>query len=406
MRNQFQLTLKKRMVLWNALLLILAGLFLVIAMNVFIHMMLPKVYVTATESQVESDPDPHFPTIEKVDIGNSTGIQQEVLASDIGYSSSILTFKKRIQMFSIVCLLAVMALGSAGAYYISKKSLFPVRQLADRIKKINANQLSVQLPVAGPDDELKDLSEAFNTMLQTLDRSFQQQKHFISNAAHEFRTPITVLQTNLEVVKHDSAATAEDYHRLMDVFDKTLSRMIRMINDLLVLAKDDLIKKEPIEIVAIMDKTIADLKNLADKHGVSVEVSNECRSVLLGNEVLLQRALSNLVENAILYNRPNGNVIISCQLQEDELWISISNTGAGIEPEHMPYIFEPFYRTDRSRTKNKMGAGLGLSIASSVVHKHGGRIDVHQKQGVTCFTVRFPLSEMLSDQSLPVSGST
>lgn len=304
----------------------------------------------------------------------------------------MIAFKGQVLLFSLICLLIMIILGGVGAFYLSKRSLWPVRLLSERLMKINANDLSVQLPVKElPNDELKELTESFNTMLKKLEHAFQQQERFMANAAHEFRTPLTILKTNLEVLRSDPSATLADYRQLSDIFEKTLKRMNHMVNELLVLAKNNDPDKDVIEVGSMIRKVVSELNDLALAQTISIEIHIHPDVEIYGNDILIQRAISNLVENAIMYNKPQGKVIITCTSQEGECFISIMDTGDGIDEKHIPFIFEPFYRTSEGRTKNKAGTGLGLSIALSIIKKHEGTIEYSREQTMKGFIVRLPV---------------
>lgn len=213
----------------------------------------------------------------------------------------------------------------------------------------------------------------------------------MANAAHEFRTPLTILKTNLEVLRSDPSATLADYRQLSDIFEKTLKRMNHMVNELLVLAKNNDPDKDVIEVGSMIRKVVSELNDLALAQTISIEIHIHPDVEIYGNDILIQRAISNLVENAIMYNKPQGKVIITCASQEGECFISIMDTGDGIDEKHIPFIFEPFYRTSEGRTKNKAGTGLGLSIALSIIKKHEGTIEYSREQTMKGFIVRLPV---------------
>lgn len=387
MMKSRRLTLVGRIVLWNLFLIILTGVFLLVSLNVFVQIMLPAVQVKPNDILLPQDQEVIVPTIEVNQVD-----QEGMLISDVSFSSELIAFKGQVLLFSLICLLIMIILGGVGAFYLSKRSLWPVRLLSERLKKINANDLSVQLPVKElPNDELKELTESFNTMLKKLEHAFQQQERFMANAAHEFRTPLTILKTNLEVLRSDPSATLADYRQLSDIFEKTLKRMNHMVNELLVLAKNNDPDKDVIEVGSLIRKVVSELNDLASTETISIETHIHPDVKIYGNDTLIQRAISNLVENAIMYNKPQGKVIITCTSQEGECFISIMDTGDGIDEKHIPFIFEPFYRTSEGRTKNKAGTGLGLSITLSIIKKHEGTIEYSREQTMKGFIVRLPV---------------
>lgn len=387
MMKSKRLTLAGRIVLWNLGLIILTGVFLLVSLNVFVQIMLPAVHVKPNDMLLQQDHEVIVPTIEVNQVN-----EEGMLRSDVSFSSELIAFKGQVLLFSLICLLIMIILGGVGAFYLSKRSLWPVRLLSERLMKINANDLSVQLPVKElPNDELKELTESFNTMLKKLEHAFQQQERFMANAAHEFRTPLTILKTNLEVLRSDPSATLADYRQLSDIFEKTLKRMNHMVNELLVLAKNQDPDKDVIEAGSLIRKVVSELNDLALAQTISIEIHIHPDVEIYGNDILIQRAISNLVENAIMYNKPQGKVIITCASQEGECFISIMDTGDGIDEKHIPFIFEPFYRTSEGRMKNKAGTGLGLSIALSIIKKHEGTIEYSREQTMKGFIVRLPV---------------
>lgn len=387
MMKSRRLTLAGRFVWWNLGLIIFIGVALSVSLNLFVQIMLPAVHVESDDILLPQDREVIVPTIEVNQVN-----REGMLMSDVSFSSELIAFKGQVILFSLICLLIMIIFGGIGAFYITKKSLWPVRLLSERLKKINANDLSVQLPVRGlPDDELKELTESFNVMLKNLEDAFQQQERFMANAAHEFRTPLTILKTNLEVLRDDPSATLEDYRQLLNIFEKTLKRMNHLVNELLVLAKNNDPDKAVIEVGFIIRKVVNELNALASTQTISIETHIQPDIEIYGNELLIQRAISNLVENAIMYNRPQGKVIITCTSQEGECVISIMDTGDEIDEKHIPLLFEPFYRTSEGRTKNKSGTGLGLSITLSIIKKHEGTIEYCREQTTKGFIVRLPV---------------
>ncbi|MCD5406862.1 MAG: ATP-binding protein, partial [Desulfotomaculum sp.] len=296
-----------------------------------------------------------------------------------------------LQVISVIALIIIVIIGTAGAYWLSNKSLAPLHQLSQTIKQINVNNLSVQIPTGGPDDEVQELAGFFNTMLKRLDEVFCQQRYFAANAAHELRTPLTILQTNLEVLRADPDVTPKDYERLVIIFERTVERMRKMIDDLLVMSNDEKLQfKEKIKLNDLIQKIILELNPLAQKYQVSLQLG-EIDIGVRGMETLLYRAFSNVIENGIRYNRPGGSVSIVVEKQPGVVLIHVTDTGVGIAKNDQEHLFEPFYRIEQSRSRHTGGSGLGLAVAILIIKRHGGDIHIASELGTgSTFSIKMP----------------
>ncbi len=293
---------------------------------------------------------------------------------------------------SMIGLGLAAVLGGITAYWLSGHALRPVGDLVRAVQQINADTLGHHLAFEGPQDELKALADAFNTMLNRLQRAFEQQSRFVADAAHELRTPLATMRANLEVILADAQAGLEDYREASTAQERSLTRLERLVDDLLLLAQGERgIAKGEVALGPLVEEVLLNLTPLAAERQVALRFSGSQELILYGNEPLLARALSNLVENGIHYNRPAGEVNVI--LSQEGAWavIKVADTGIGIPPEEQRHIFERFYRADRSRSRHK-GAGLGLSIVAHIVHLHAGTIQVESTPGVgSTFTMRLPL---------------
>ncbi|MBE3555084.1 MAG: HAMP domain-containing protein [Thermicanus sp.] len=383
-----QLTLKGKLILWNAILIGFVGVFLLISFNSFTSYMLPKVMIeeqhqlspekdasSSSARKVQIEPIPH-PFFQKMDISTTRGIR---------------SLTDQLRLFSLICLFAAILFGSAGVYFLTTRALKPVQVLSNRMKQINIHQLTTPIPMEGAEDEIREMARSFNDMLERLNRVFQRQQSFISNAAHELRTPLSILQTNLEMITRDPNATLEEHKEMLHVFRRNLQRLDELIKHLLLLASEKPIPLEDeINLHSTLKEVLHELMGIAKKNSISIQVNGDPHLVLRGNQVLLRRALSNLIENGILYNRPHGKVEVSYFRRSHEIVIMVTDTGPGIPKEALPHIFEPFYRMDDARSKNKTGSGLGLTIASSILSKHGGSIRVERMEPGTRFILTLP----------------
>ncbi|HET6262456.1 MAG TPA: ATP-binding protein, partial [Chloroflexia bacterium] len=301
----------------------------------------------------------------------------------------------QLQLTSAIGLVIVSILGGLGAYWLAGRTLKSIATLRQAAQVIDSSSLDRRVAIEHPDPEVGDLAQAFDAMLARLERSFTQQGYFASNAAHELRTPLTILRANLEAVKADSDATIDDYRELTPVFERTLTRLERLIADLLALAmREDALVYEEVSLKSLLQEVINDYTPLAESQGVTLELAGTTEAVdavVRSDAALLSRAFANLVENAIRYNHRDGRVIVEIENSPTSTIVSIADTGIGIPLEEQGHIFNRYYRVDRSRPRHKSGAGLGLSIVSHVVQLHGGQVHVESTPGLgSKFTISLP----------------
>ena len=301
----------------------------------------------------------------------------------------------RLQLISFLGLGLVVFVGSLGAYWVARQALKPLREISAAARHISTKTLDTRLEVQAPDDEIKELADSIDTMLDRLERSFDHQSHFVADAAHELRTPLATLRTNLEVVHEDPDSTLDDYREMTLVLERALTRLERLVSDLLVIAMGEKSPtREEVRLKTLVQGIIRDLKGRANKQQVRLRLLAGRDVVVRGDGDLLARALSNLIENGIQYNREGGEVTvtISQDENEEEAYIAVADTGIGIPTESQERIFDRFYRMDESRSRHKGGAGLGLYIANHIAQMHGGSIHVESTSNVgSRFTVRLPL---------------
>jgi signal transduction histidine kinase len=269
-----------------------------------------------------------------------------------------------------------VALGILITYYLVGKALKPVRSLSQTVKEINENNLYQKLKEPAAKDEIGSLTDSFNGMMERLNQSFTYQKNFAANAAHELRTPLATMKAGIQVLELDEEPLPEDYKDTIEIIKTNTERMTKVVNDLLELSRSE---QGDFTAAIVIDKEIKDivqeLSEKAEVMKVTLRVEH-CEGIVEGNETLIYRALYNLVENAVKYNRTGGYVSISSELKEAFVRITVKDNGIGISGEALGHIFEPFYRADRYRTKKVGGSGLGLALVKGIVEKHKGRVSV------------------------------
>ena len=268
-------------------------------------------------------------------------------------------------------------------------------------RRFEVGDLHERVPVPRAQDELKKLAQTFNEMIERLEKSFARQRRFVADASHELRTPVAAIRGMTDVTLASSAAVSPDEYRvvLRDV-NAEAERLGRLISDLLLLARVDenklVLEREEVRLDRLMADVAAAMELLATEKNITLSVeageSGEPAPVL-GDEARLIQVIMNLVDNAIKYTGEGGIVTLRVHVKDGSAFLSVSDTGIGIGPEHLEHIFERFYRVDPSRSLAAGGTGLGLSIVEWVVRAHGGTISVESKPGQgSTFTVQLPLA--------------
>ncbi len=299
-----------------------------------------------------------------------------------------------LRSISLIGLGFVALIGGVSAYFMAGLTLRPVRKVSKAAQRISANTLNTRLALDGPKDEVKELADTFDAMLGRLQQTFNQQSRFVGDVAHELRTPLASLRTNLEVVTTDDNATLDDYREMADAQERALNRLESVVADLLILAKSEQpIAHTAVSLNSLIEEVISDLEQRASERGVTIRLINATEIVIPGNETLLARVFSNLIENGINYNLSGGEVLVMLDSKECLAVVNISDTGIGMSPETQPHIFDRFYRADSSRSRHTGGAGLGLSLVTAIVQQHGGQVGVVSVPDMgSTFTVLLPLS--------------
>lgn len=393
------LTLHWRLTLWTAGLFLVLGVGLVAFINGMMSIQIPQVLRVELVPTMQPLSDPFLtsppaietpPSVGQTPVPLVTVIQERVI--------------REVRLISLMGIGVFAVIGALGAYWIARKSLHPVRNLSDLVRRIQAQTLHQRLPANGPPDELRELADAFNGMLERLERAFVQQSRFVADAAHELRTPLSSMRANLEVVQQDPHATLLDYKEMSDVLERTLSRLEKLVEDLLLLAKGEKeIQTEPVEIEVLLREIIHGMQPLAQAHHIAINLDLSDSVTVLADPLLLGRAVSNLIENGVRYNHPGGSVTIRVHCTVSEVEIGVEDTGIGIPVDAQLYIFERFYRVDRSRARNRGGAGLGLAITAHIVQLHGGAIRVQSTPGRgSVFTICLPRTrEQIAENHFP-----
>ncbi|WP_072470018.1 sensor histidine kinase [Urinicoccus massiliensis] len=296
--------------------------------------------------------------------------------------------QEKVQIQATLSTLAVVVLGSLATYFLARRSLKPLERLIDHMKDREMKNLSKPLPSQGLPGEIADLTQSYNHLLERLDGVFQQQRQFSAAAAHELRTPLSVLQTRLDVFNKLENHQEKDYEEMLSDIQDQVQRMTQLVDHLLTLMDtESLEKNDLVDLYDLFDEVFCDLTPLAEKREVGLELQGSHIQVY-ASDLLLYRALYNLVENAIKYNKPGGSVLVQVKEVKDQVLVSVKDTGIGLAPESIREIFTPFYRVDPSRSRKLGGAGLGLSLVKHILDLHQATISIDSQLGsYTEFTI-------------------
>ena len=316
------------------------------------------------------------------------------------FEQEIQETKEDFLLRSVIATTIIILLSSVCTYFLTKKTLTPLQKLTSEVSQIQAQNLSTQLAVPNSKDEIAQLTSSFNEMLARLDNAFSTQKQFSANAAHELRTPLAVLQTNLEVFEKKQEPEMVEYQQLFTMIKEQTARLSQLVGTLLDMTNlKSVPRTDHVSLEELVDEVFCDLDPVAEKAGISIHfddsASQDSHTDVTGSYVLLYRAVYNLVENAIKYNRPNGSVTVSVKEKNGQAMILVKDTGIGISPENQKKIFDPFFRVDKSRSRAMGGAGLGLALVDSIAREHGGSVKVlesNEKGSIIAFML--PVSSL------------
>jgi len=292
-----------------------------------------------------------------------------------------------------------LLLASAGGYFLARKSLAPVTDMATQARGMGAARLSERLEVSNPRDELGTLALCFNELLDRLEKSFEQQRRFVADASHELRTPVAILQGETEVTLSRPDRPPEEYRETLAILRDESHRLAHIIEDLFTLTRADAgqypLKCRDLYLDELAVDVLRRTRSLAIAKGVTLTSSIQPELPLFADEDLLRRLLLNLLDNAIKYTPAGGMINVDCRVDGNFYVLRVSNTGPGIPAELHSRIFERFFRADKARSRaegDTGGAGLGLSIARWIAEAHHGRLELTQSDGSgTTFTAYLPV---------------
>ena len=312
------------------------------------------------------------------------------------FSVQVYNNKADYKRNSLIITVLLALLGGVVTYFISGHALRPIREFSDKIEEVQAQNLSDSRIEENNVKELNQLGISYNKMLERLSEAFEIQRQFTANAAHELRTPLALMQVQLDLYNSAShpgndADTLQTIKMVTEQNDK-LNRMVKTLLDMSELQSVG--RDDKIILDAIVEEVLADLEPLAVEK--NIKLIGKCEdATMIGSDILIYRLVYNLVENAIKYNHPLGQVIVTAYQRNKHVYLSVEDTGSGIPKELRERVFEPFFRVDKSRSRELGGVGLGLALVSEIVRVHDGSIRIKSgKTGGTIFEVTFAQHSM------------
>ena len=345
-------------------------------------------YMDSLQETVDAQGDDHVDDSEEIYISIPEDKWDE-FAND--FSVQVYNNKADYKKNSLIISALLALLGGVATYFISGHALRPIREFSDKIEKVQAQNLADSRIEENQVEELNQLSVSYNKMLERLSDAFEIQRQFTANAAHELRTPLALMQVQLDLynsIRHPGSD--EDTLQTIKMVTEQNDRLGKMVKTLLDMSELQTVGRDDKIIVdALVDEVLADLEPLAQEK--NIKLIGKCENItMVGSDILIYRLVYNLVENAIKYNHAGGQVTVTADRKEKQVCLSVADTGNGIPEELRDRVFEPFFRVDKSRSRALGGVGLGLALVREIVRVHDGSITVSSNpSGGTIFDVMF-----------------
>ena len=305
------------------------------------------------------------------------------------FSVQVYNNKADYRKNSLIISAVLALLGGVATYFISGHALRPIREFSDKIEKVQAQNMGDSRIEENQVKELNQLSVSYNRMMERLSAAFEIQRQFTANAAHELRTPLALMQVQLDLYHSNShPGNDADTVQMIKMVTEQNDRLNKMVKTLLDMSELQTVgRDDEIVLDALVDEVLEDLEPLAE--GKNIRLIGKCKDVtMVGSDILIYRLVYNLVENAIKYNHSGGQVTVTADRKEKHVYLSVEDTGTGIPEELKERVFEPFFRVDKSRSRELGGVGLGLALVREIVRVHDGSITVKSNpSGGTIFEV-------------------
>lgn len=290
----------------------------------------------------------------------------------------------------------VLLLASIGGYFLARKSLSPIALMDRQTQRITAENLSARLDVMNERDELGGLGLTINQLLERLENSFKEQQRFIADASHELRTPLAVLRGETEVSLSQSRSL-DEYKASLNLIKDEAERLSRIVEDLFVLARQPAdrraVSRQPVRLDEIVAECGRAAQVLAAQKDLNLRIDPGTALSLNGDDELLQRMILNLLDNAVKYTPPGGEISVELMASNGDARLTVRDNGIGIPTKDQPHVFDRFYRVDKARSRAMGGAGLGLSIVRQIAEAHGGTVSVESSARGSVFTVQLPVAK-------------
>ena len=302
----------------------------------------------------------------------------------------------KVFLTSLLAVIVQIVICSIGSYLLIKQMIDPLEEVNKLIKEINGKMLYKRVDIAGQSEEMNELICSFNEMMDRLNIAFTGQKQFVENVSHEIKTPLTIIKTNLESITYQKNISKDEMKEAVNTSINSIKFLNNLIDNLLLLSflNDQKVKLEKVNINQLLKSIIGDVKELAKDKNISISSKIGAEDIIvLGNEILLKRAISNIVENAIKYTKENEQVLINSSKDKKNILINVNNFGNVIANQYKEKIFERFFRADKSRSRLTGGSGLGLSIAKEIVNIFKGDITLTTDNKSNTFTIILPIHE-------------
>ena len=310
------------------------------------------------------------------------------------FSVQVYNNKADYRKNSLIISAVLALLGGVVTYFISGHALRPIREFSDKIEKVQAQNLADSRIEENQVKELNQLSVSYNRMLERLSDAFEIQRQFTANAAHELRTPLALMQVQLDLYHSNShPGNDADTVQMIKMVTEQNDRLNKMVKTLLDMSELQTVgRDDEIILDALVDEVLEDLEPLAE--GKNIRLIGNCKDItMVGSDILIYRLVYNLVENAIKYNHSGGQVIVEAYQKEKQVYLSVEDTGSGIPEELKERVFEPFFRVDKSRSRELGGVGLGLALVNEIVRVHDGSIAIRPNpSGGTIIEVQFAVN--------------
>lgn len=382
----FARTVRFRLTVWYASLLLVFGVAFVIALNVAVRVDRSPVLVpdfsTARVDDIAYRPVAGGPgqAVETTRFQPVVTLSVLLREAEGEINSSNLD---RLQTWSILAVVGLALASGVGGYVLSGVMLRPVRDITSVAAEITSSSLGRRINYQGPEDEMKDLADTFDSMISRLERAFESQRRFVQDASHELRTPLAAIRTNIEVFEMEETASVDEYRELLETVKAQTRRLARLSDDLMLLttSEDAELELSTVDTVSLAHDVLDQLHPLAEQRHVALALEAEGRPQAWAAPDLLYRCVSNLVDNAIKYSGNDATVTVRARQAGARVEIAVADTGPGIPPADRLHIFDRFYRVDKGRARREGGSGLGLAIVRELCEAMQGDVRVDGNDG-------------------------